>query len=54
MQEAGLISDMELEADEIGTIKRAHQVVENRLHHVLDDIFRKDRPPAENLETIWH
>ncbi len=38
---------MELTAEEIGRIKRGHWAVENRLHHVLDDTFREDRPPAK-------
>lgn len=51
IQEAGLISDMELKADEIGRIKRAHWAVENRLHHVLDETFREDRSPAKKSKN---
>lgn len=47
IQEVGLISDLELKADEIGKIKREHWSIENRLHHVLDDTFREDRSPAK-------
>lgn len=51
IQEAGLISDMELKADELGRIKRAHWAVENRLHHVLDETFREDRSPAKKSKN---
>lgn len=47
IQETGMISDIELTAEEMGQIKRAHWAVENRLHHVLDDTFREDRSPAK-------
>ncbi len=47
IQETGMISDMELTAEEMGRIKREHWAVENRLHHVLDDAFREDRSPAK-------
>lgn len=47
IQEVGMISDLELKADEMGKIKRAHWTIENRLHHVLDDTFREDRSPAK-------
>ena len=47
IQETGMISDMELSAEEMGRIKREHWSVENRLHHVLDDAFREDRSPAK-------
>lgn len=47
IQETGMISDMELSAEEMGRIKREHWTVENRLHHVLDDTFREDRSPAK-------
>lgn len=47
IQKTGMISDMELTAEETGRIKRRHWAVENRLHHVLDDTFREDRPPAK-------
>lgn len=47
IQETGMISDMELSAEEMGRIKREHWAVENRLHHVLDDTFREDRSPAK-------
>ena len=46
IQEEGLISDIKLNVEEIGRIKRAHWSIENRLHHVLDDTFREDRSPA--------
>lgn len=47
IQETGMISDIELSAEEMGRIKREHWAVENRLHHVLDDTFREDRSPAK-------
>lgn len=47
IQKTEMISDMELTAKETGRIKREHQAVENRLHHVLDDTFREDRSPAK-------
>ena len=47
IQKTGMISDMELSAEETGRIKRGHWAVENRLHHVLDDTFREDRSPAK-------
>ncbi len=47
IQKTGMISDMELSAEETGRIKRGHWAVENRLHHVLDDAFREDRSPAK-------
>ncbi len=47
IQETGMISDMELSAEEMGRIKREHWAVENRLHHMLDDTFREDRSPAK-------
>ena len=37
-----LISDLILTAEELGSIKRMHWSIENRLHHVLDDTFRED------------
>lgn len=51
IQETGLISDMELTAEEIGSIKRKHWSIENRLHHVLDDSFREDRSPAKKSKN---
>lgn len=47
IQDIGIISDRKLSADEAGQIKRAHWLVENQLHHVLDDTFREDRSPAK-------
>ena len=51
-----LISDLILTAEELGSIKRMHWSIENRLHHVLDDTFREDRSPAKksrnNLSLI--
>lgn len=56
IQCTALISDLILTAEELGTIKRKHWSIENRLHHVLDDTFREDRSPARksrnNLSLI--
>lgn len=51
IQETGMISDLELTAEEMGRIKRGHWSVENRLHHVLDDTFREDRSPAKKSKN---
>lgn len=51
IQKTGMISDLELTAEEMGRIKRKHWSVENRLHHVLDDTFREDRSPAKKSKT---
>lgn len=51
IQKTGMLSDMELTAEEIGRIKREHWSVENRLHHVLDDTFREDRSPAKKSKN---
>jgi len=51
IQKTGMISDMELSAEEMGRIKREHWSVENRLHHVLDDTFREDRSPAKKSKN---
>lgn len=47
IQSVAMISDRILTAEELGTIKRKHWTVENRLHHTLDDSFREDRSPAK-------
>lgn len=46
VQCTAMISDRFLTAEELGSIKRMHWSIENRLHHVLDDTFREDRSPA--------
>ena len=51
IQCTALISDLILTAEELGTIKRMHWSIENRLHHVLDDTFREDRSPAKKSRT---
>ena len=51
IQEMGMMSDLELTAEEMGRIKREYWAVENRLHHVLDDIFREDRSPAKRSKN---
>lgn len=56
IQCTALISDLILTAEELGSVKRTHWSIENRLHHVLDDTFREDRSPARksrnNLSLI--
>lgn len=47
IQETGMISDQECTAEEMGQRKRAHWLIENQLHHVLDESFREDRSPAK-------
>ena len=47
IQVVGIVSDMEMSAEDMGKCKRDHWSVENRLHHVLDDTFREDRSPAK-------
>lgn len=51
IQVVGLLSDMEMTAQDIGRYKREHWSVENRLHHVLDDTFREDRSPAKGSKN---
>lgn len=51
IQVVGLLSDMELSAEGILEIKRAHWAIENKLHHVLDDTFREDRSPAKKSKN---
>ena len=41
VQCTALISDLILTAEELGSIKRMHWSIENRLHHVLDDNLGK-------------
>ena len=50
-QQAGLISDREMSAEELGRYKREHWAIENSLHHVLDDSFREDRSPAKRSKN---
>ncbi len=56
IQIVGVVSDLEMTAAEMGSIRRKHWAVENKLHHVLDDTFREDRSPAKksrnNLSLI--
>jgi len=51
VQTVGIISNMELTAREAGELKREHWVIENGLHHVLDDAFREDRSPAKGSKN---
>ena len=51
IQTVGLISDVEMTAEEMGRCRREHWTVENRLHHVLDDTFREDRSPAKGSKN---
>lgn len=51
IQVVGIVSDMEMSAEDMGKCKREHWSVENRLHHVLDDTFREDRSPAKKSKN---
>lgn len=51
IQVVGMISDLELKAKDMGKYKRDHWVIENTLHHVLDDTFREDRSPAKKSKN---
>lgn len=51
VQVVGIVSDMEMTAEDMGRCKREHWSVENRLHHVLDDTFREDRSPAKKSKN---
>jgi len=51
IQIVGVVSDLEMTAEEMGRIKRQHWAVENKLHHVLDDTFREDRSPAKKSKN---
>ena len=51
IQTVGLISDVEMTAEDMGRYRRGHWTVENRLHHVLDDTFREDRSPAKGSKN---
>lgn len=43
----GIISNVEIGAEDALKIKREHWKIENNLHHVLDDVFREDRSSAK-------
>lgn len=47
VQAVGLLSDMEIGAEELARIKRAHWIIENGTHHVLDETLREDRSTAK-------
>lgn len=51
IQVVGIVSDMEMSAEDMGKCKRDHWSVENRLHHVLDNTFREDRSPAKKSKN---
>ena len=51
IQLVGLISNKTMGAKELGKYKRGHWVIENTLHHVLDDSFREDRSPAKKSKN---
>lgn len=51
IQVVGIVSDIEMSAEDMGKCKRDHWSVENRLHHVLDDTFREDRSPAKKSKN---
>lgn len=50
-QQVGMISDLELTAEEMALYKRRHWKIENNLHHVLDDLFREDRSTASRSKN---
>lgn len=50
-QDVGIVSDLEMTAEEMGRIKRAHWRIENSCHHVLDDTMREDRSPAKKSKN---
>ena len=52
IQCTAMISDRLLTAEELMRIKRMHWVVENGLHHTLDDTFREDRSPARRSAAV--
>ena len=47
----GIISDIDIGAEEALKQKRAHWKIENSLHHVLDDTFREDRSSAKKSKN---
>ena len=51
IQKVGLVSNRKLTAREMGELKREHWIIENSLHHVLDDVFREDRSPAKGSKN---
>ena len=51
IQDTGMISDLELTAEQMGKIKREHWAIENKVHHVLDESFREDRSPAKESKN---
>lgn len=51
IQETGVVSDQECTAEEMGQKRRAHWLIENQLHHVLDESFREDRSPAKKSKN---
>lgn len=50
-QDVGIVSDLEMTAEEMGRIKREHWKIENSCHHVLDDTMREDRSPAKKSKN---
>lgn len=42
----GIIADYEMTAEEMAETNRKRWVIEDNLHHVLDDVFREDRSTA--------
>lgn len=53
IHQAGVISSRRMTAQETLETKRKHWRIENRLHHVLDDLFREDRSSAGRSRIIW-
>lgn len=50
-QDVGIVSDLEMTAEEMGRIKREHWKIENSCHHVLDTTMREDRSPAKKSKN---
>ncbi len=46
VQTYGIIADYEMNAEEMAETNRSRWVIENQLHHELDDVFREDRSTA--------
>lgn len=46
VQTYGIIADYEMSAEEMAETNRKRWIIENQLHHELDDVFREDRSTA--------
>ncbi len=52
LQHIGLVSDINLRAEELGNYKRSHWAIENKLHHVLDVSLGEDRSTATKSAVV--